>query len=398
MEEEVKDIYNNKNKYLNWKKEVSEFGIDGISKKSSDLIIKHVVDMEEGKNVAKGSKKGARSFTRLNSIRIRLIFTAKLLEQRGLKSLDKLDVNLATDLFNDMRTGRLRKADGGIYKSTADYVKIMKSFWNWFIKINKKEQKIVENITEDLDTSRDENNFVFFDKEELDKLLPYFSIDEQVRLLFMFDTIIRSPTELVNVKVSDLKFNEKENIVSIREETSKTFGRTIKLLLCSEELKKYIGRNNLNDNDFLFNFSTPIFNKKLKRVAKEIFGDKMTKGGKKYSQLTMYDFRHSGACHWRTGAYKTKIDALMYRGGWNNLTRLNYYTKKIGMKDTIEKDDLLVNIDKHQLEKEMDKLKEVNEKLQKENELSKKKFKTFENQMKQMQELMMEATQKMRKI
>ena len=49
----------------------------------------------------------------------------------------------------------------------------------------------------------------------------------------------------------------------------------------------------------------------------------MTKGGKKYSQLTMYDFRHSGACHWRTGAYKTKIDALMYRGGWNNLTRLN---------------------------------------------------------------------------
>jgi len=398
MEEEVKDIYNNKNKYLNWKKEVSEFGIDGISKKSSDLIIKHVVDMEEGKNVAKGSKKGARSFTRLNSIRIRLIFTAKLLEQRGLKSLDKLDVNLATDLFNDMRTGRLRKADGGIYKSTADYVKIMKSFWNWFIKINKKEQKIVENITEDLDTSRDENNFVFFDKEELDKLLPYFSIDEQVRLLFMFDTIIRSPTELVNVKVSDLKFNEKENIVSIREETSKTFGRTIKLLLCSEELKKYIGRNNLNDNDFLFNFSTPIFNKKLKRVAKEIFGDKMTKGGKKYSQLTMYDFRHSGACHWRTGAYKTKIDALMYRGGWNNLTRLNYYTKKIGMKDTIEKDDLLVNIDKHQLEKEMDKLKEVNEKLQKENELSKKKFKTFESQMKQMQELTLELTQKVRKI
>ena len=193
-------------------------------------------------------------------------------------------------------------------------------------------------------------------------------------------------------------FNEKENIVSIREETSKTFGRTIKLLLCSEELKKYIGRNNLNDNDFLFNFSTPIFNKKLKRVAKEIFGDKMTKGGKKYSQLTMYDFRHSGACHWRTGAYKTKIDALMYRGGWNNLTRLNYYTKKIGMKDTIEKDDLLVNIDKHQLEKEMDKLKEVNEKLQKENELSKKKFKTFESQMKQMQELTLELTQKVRKI
>ena len=398
MEEEVKDIYNNKNKYLNWKKEVSEFGIDGISKKSSDLIIKHVIDMEEGKNVAKGSKKGARSFTRLNSIRIRLIFITKLLEQRGLKSLDKLDVNLVTDLFNDMRTGKLRKSDGGIYKSVADYVKITKSFWNWFIKINKREQKFVENITEDLDTSREENDFVYFEKEELDKILPYFSIDEQVRLLFMFDTIIRCPTELMNVKVSDLKLNEKENSLSIRGETSKTFGRNLKLLMCSEELKKYIERNNLKDNNFLFNFSTPFFNKKLKRVAKEILGDKMTKGGQKYSELTMYDFRHSGACHWRMGAYKTKIDGLMYRGGWSNLKTLNYYTKKIGMKDTIEKEDLLVNIDKHQLEKEMDKLKEVNEKLQKENELSKKKFKTFESQMKQMQELMVEATQKIRKI
>jgi hypothetical protein len=56
------------------------------------------------------------------------------------------------------------------------------------------------------------------------------------------------------------------------------------------------------------------------------------------------------------GAYKTKIDALMYRGGWSNLSTLNYYTKKIGMRDSIEKSDLLIDVDRTALEK----LKEEN--------------------------------------
>ena len=41
----------------------------------------------------------------------------------------------------------------------------------------------------------------------------------------------------------------------------------------------------------------------------------------------------------------------MYRGGWNNLEMLNYYTKKIGMQDSIEQSDLLIDVDKNELEK-----------------------------------------------
>ena len=46
----------------------------------------------------------------------------------------------------------------------------------------------------------------------------------------------------------------------------------------------------------------------------------------------------------------------MYRGGWSNLSTLNYYTKKIGMRDSIEKADLLIDVDRTELEK----LKEEN--------------------------------------
>ena len=254
-----------------------------------------------------------------------------------------------------MQTGRLKKSNGQKYRGSIYYVKDFKAFWHWHIKVNKKEKIEIEDITEELDTAKDEENeFVFFTKEDLEKMMPYFSQDEQVRLLFMFDTIIRSPGELTNLKVYDISEDYKE--LNIRKEISKTYGRRIKLLLCTEELKKYVERNKLKPNDYLFTFSSEVFNDKLQKIAKQLFEDRISKGGQKYSDLTMYDFRHSGACHWRTGAYRSKIDALMYRGGWNTLTRLNYYTKTIGMKDSIEKDDLLIGIDKHEMEKRMEEL------------------------------------------
>lgn len=158
----------------------------------------------------------------------------------------------------------------------------------------------------------------------------------------------------MNVKVSDIHDNFEQ--LTIRDEVAKTYGRTIKLLLCSDELKKYVKKNELKQNDYLFSFSPSNFNKKLKQVAKVVLGTGMSKGGENYDKISLYDFRHSGACHWRLGAYRTKIDALMYRGGWSNLSTLNYYTKKIGMRDSIEKTDLLIDVDRTELEK----LKEEN--------------------------------------
>lgn len=380
-----KDIYNNKKKYLSWKLEVKEFGVDGLNKTNSNLLIKYIVDMEDGRNTAKMAKKGSRSYSRLNTLRIRLAFIFRLLEDRGVKDISKLDEKTLVSFFNDMRRGVIKKKDGGVYKSVVDYVKNFKAFWHWLMKVNRKKDIRVEDITEEIDSNHEENNFVYFTKEQLEKMMEYFSQDEQVRMLFMFDTIIRSPTELMNLKVSDLTPDFKE--VTIRDETSKTYGRTIKILLCSEELKGFVERNKLEDNDYLFEFSAPIFNQKLKKIAKKVLGDKMSKGGNKFGELTMYDFRHAGSCHWRKGAYRTKIDALMYRGGWSNLTMLNYYTKKIGMKDSIEKDDLLINVDKHELEKEIEKVK-VGEKAMKRRILDMaQENKSMAEQMKKMNEM-----------
>lgn len=65
-------------------------------------------------------------------------------------------------------------------------------------------------------------------------------------LAFLFDTGIRCPTELVNVKRKDISPIAQSPFFSlnIRQETSKTFGRTIKLMFCHEILRENLIEGN----------------------------------------------------------------------------------------------------------------------------------------------------------
>ena len=358
-----RDIRNDQARYNAWIEEVKETGIPNLTKENSDLIIQHIEDMEAGRNVNRKSKAGKRGYNTLNTRRSWPIVIFKNLEKRGIKDITEITEKQIHDFFDDVKKGFVKKQNGEAYgKSVRDQIKAFRALWNWYMKTQRKlhnetngqKGKLVIDIPEELSAEKNGDDFVYFTLEQLKEMMPYFSEDEQVRLLFMFDTIIRSPTELMNVKVSDIHDDFEQ--LTIRDEVTKTYGRTIKLLLCSEELKKCVKRNELKQNDYLFNFSPSNFNKKLKQVAKVVLGTGISKGGENYDKISLYDFRHSGACHWRLGAYRTKIDALMYRGGWSNLSTLNYYTKKIGMRDSIEKTDLLIDVDRTELEK----LKEKN--------------------------------------
>lgn len=349
----ILDKENHESRFEAWKSEALNIGVVGISKANSDLMLKYILDMSEGKNIARGSKKGKRSFHRCNTLRSRLKTSMLLFENIGVKDITKATEEDAHNVFNNPK-----RLNGEVFQNVADLIKDFKSFWHWLILTQRKlynetkgkKGKLLEDITANLDTSKDENSFVHFTLEEYEQVKPFLNIEEQTITLFNFDTIIRSGKEMSNVKVSDLHNVNGDIELSIRDETAKTYGRVIKLLLCKEAVREHIKRHNLKDDDFLFDYSAPYINRKLKKVFLQVFGDKMTKGGKKFSEISLYDFRHSGACYWRLGAYRSKIDALMYRGGWNNLAMLNYYTKKIGMKDSIEKSDLLIDVDKHELE------------------------------------------------
>lgn len=325
------DPYKNREKYLRLKRQFLE-GHLNIPSSAGKLLFAFLDDMEKGINLSSNYKKGSRSYIRIVAAFSRLKSLFNLFQQQGIDDITKLKEEDIVSLLSKIEHGEIRKADGKVYRCSKDFLCDLKVFWHWYMRINKKNKINIEDITQHISVRPHKPNFVYFTLDDLlNFIFPELNFEEKTLCLFLFDTIMRAPTEVSNIRVSDIYNDFKE--VKIRDEVSKTYGRTVTLHLSSEMLKTYIETKCLQPTDYVFKFSYDYFRRKLQKIAKKKFGTTMTKGGEPYSHLSLYDFRHSGAIHWRLTKYKNNIDALMYRGGWSNLEMLNYYTRVIGMSD-----------------------------------------------------------------
>lgn len=345
------DPYKHKERYLKWKEKVKN-GIPEISRENSDLVLRYVFDMEKGINIASGSIKGPRGFNRLNTMKDRVIgLSKKFKEQYYIDNITEIKEEQLIEFFYNIKNGTIKRNDGTEYKSIDTLSRVFKAFWHWWMKVNRKQGIEIKDITIDLDISREKPDWVYLTEAEVKKLCDNAKHNYKVLMMFLFDTGIRAPTELINVKVSDL-FNDFKEL-NIREETSKTFGRRIKLMLSSDLLKDYIKSNALSSEDYLFKICPAVVNRYLKRLAGRILGDKPSPAGQRYSELTMYDFRHVSCCYWLP-RYKSE-SALKYRFGWKQSDKIHYYSEFLGMKDTISEEDLLIDVTKTEIEKRLEK-------------------------------------------
>jgi len=180
-------------------------------------------------------------------------------------------------------------------------------------------------------------------------MLKSASRDLQIIMIVLFDAGCRV-TELLNIQIKDFGNDFKE--LTIKEESAKTFGRKIKLMFCSEQIKNYVKELNLKSEDYLIKKSSSMANRELRTVGKKVLGEERVKE----KNLTMYDFRHSSACFWVV-RYKSE-SALKYRFGWRKSEMIHYYTEFLGMTDTINEGDLYINVTKTELEKDNLKIKE----------------------------------------
>ncbi len=364
------DPYKHQERYEKWREEIHS-RISGISEVNSNLILDYLDDMEKGVNIAKGTKKGARSYIRLNVLRQRMFFMAKEFEVRFNCNLTGISEEQLFDFFQGMRSGKIAKTGGGTYKSVKDFAKDFKSFWHWHQKRSKKLGLQIEDISADLDTTGEKPVWVYLTEEQVKVLAENAKQDYKVLIWFLFDSGIRAPTELMNVKVSDF-FNDFKEL-NIRDEVSKTFGRRLKLMICSGLIKEYVRQKELGFDDFLFTTSPTAMNVYLKRLSKRLFGDEKSQAGEYYSNLTLYDLRHCSCCYWLP-RYKSE-SALKYRFGWKKSEKIHYYSELLGMKDTISEEDLLVDVTKIELERRLDKTEKTSEILKEENEILKEQIK-----------------------
>ena len=351
------DPWEHKKIYLEWKEKIREKDIKGISKENSDIIIQYVSDMEDGINIAVGSVKGSRSYGRLLSLKNRMIFfSKKFKELYGVDNVVKIKEEQIVCFFSNIQRGIIKRKDGENFKSPVTYAKIFKAFWHWYMKVNKKKGIEIQDITTDLDNQQEKPDWVYLTEEQVKKLCENAKYHHKVLIMFLFDTGIRAPTELLNIKVSDFYNDFKE--LNIREETAKTFGRRIKLMLSTDLVKDYIKLKELKPEDYLFKFCPHAVNQYLQRLAKKVLGDGVSEAGQKYSELTMYDFRHNSCCYWLP-RYKSE-SALKYRFGWKKSDKIHYYSELLGMQDTISEDDMLLDVTKTEIEQRLEKSEKEN--------------------------------------
>ena len=358
------DPYKNKQQFINWKDKGAL--IPDVSKVNEKLIRRFLFDLEEGTNINTSNKKGGRSYIRLNSYRSKLKMLAQQTEKRFNKNfpdLEKQDLNKLIKLFND---GDILRNDGKPYMDIQDYLKTFKAFWHWLQKTYTKELK---DITLEAEANKVKAKWVYLDTDGFTNFAnsckPYY----KSLAWFCFATGIRV-TELKNVRVSDISEDFLE--LEIREETAKTFGRKIKLMMCSDILKQHIEENNLEGEDIVFFKGVSKTNEYFKRRAKSIFGEKTSKGKEQYKNISILDFRHMSACYWAP-RYPTQ-QGIMYRFGWKKSDKIHYYSEFLGMVDNISEGDLLLDTTKTELQQDNAKLKADMDLIKEDAELSQRQI------------------------
>lgn len=365
----VVDPYRFKERYRQWDRK-----LPGISPENEAIIVRYLEDMRRGLNVRPGARKGKRGFHRLVTQRDRLARLCKLLSAHFSESTIapsapediKRFENSVTVLFEKMEDGEIRRLNGARFLSVQDQLKGFKAYWHWYMTYMKRERDLlVPDITEFMTVrSQGKPTFVYFGQpgqmpveDGFRRLFEHANYRYRPLISFLFDSGIRAPTELVNVKRKDITPIPSSRYfeLNIRDETSKTYGRRIKLMFCHEQLRAHIENGHFAPDDFIFPISPRVTNQYLKRLGQRALG----KEG-----ITMYDFRHNSVCYFLP-RYKNE-NALMYRFGWKDSKEIHYYSEFLGMKDTLQEDDFLVDVSKTQIEKELEAEKRRNERLDEE--------------------------------
>jgi len=341
---EKRDPYNHESRWLSWKKE-TQAGIPGISKHNSTLIKTFLGDMELGKNVSVVSKKGERSYCRLLALKSRLIFFAQQFQEQA---LDKLSKDQIHQIFFDMRIGNIKRRDGRQYVGTGSYVKDFKAFWNWL----RRTGKATEDITIDLRRSDGRKPpWVYLTEEQFKTLANQANPDYRALIWLMYDSGMRV-TEAYSIRISD--FSKDFTQLNIRKEYAKTFGRIIKLKLCSSFIREFVKFHGLGPEDYVFIKEPPAFNKYLRKLSRMLFGTASSSARKPYHHMRLYDIRHNACCYWLKRYPITT--GLMYRMGWSEEKEIRYYSEFLGQADSIDDENMITTEEKTKYEKRIEML------------------------------------------
>ncbi len=331
------DIYNNKERWTNWKAE-NKNRIKYLSKENSDVLLEFLNDMENGENVTPRYK-GARNPTTLINLRDHISFFMKHFK-KPILSITKKELH---ELDRKVREGVIKKNNGKPFSAFGNYIKTFKAFWSWVIRT----KKATEDIARDLTKKNDKKPaWVYLNEEQFKEMANRANSDYRALIWFMYDTGMRV-TEAYSIKIKhfDKDFTE----LTIPQEVAKTFGRVITLKICPSLIKEYIKFHKLTPDDFFITKKAPAFNKYLREHCEKLFGKGETKARGHYNEFSIYSIRHNASCYWLKRY--PNLRGLKYRMGWKREEQATYYHEFMGLSDEISDDDMVTGEDKTKLQK-----------------------------------------------
>lgn len=335
-------------------------GIPGLNSENSRLIIEHAEDLMVGHLGSPVSKRGPRSSIRIVSVVSRLTSFSRMMQQYfGYeKTFYSLTRREAGKFFMDLRAGIVLNGYGKRPRDVDSIVKVVAAWFRWYCRREAEEGRPVPQDPFS-DVSKSANSkpaWVYLDENQLKRLSEACNPKYRTFLLLQWDSGCRAPTEAVNVRRSDITEESGSFYLNIRPETSKTFGRRIRLMFSGKALVDFCENNQVGPEDYIFGtkrtkVTSAAAKKYYQRLAVQLFGDVQTMGRERIGKLTLYDFRHCAACYW-IPRYKNQ-SSLLYRFGWKKPEMAHYYSEFLGMKDTIVGEDMVVGAAASALEKEL---------------------------------------------
>lgn len=360
-----RDAYKFAERWDNWKQNHLNKVPRGIRREDWKILIDFLKDMELGINTPLGMN-GKRSPGTLLNLSSHNIFFLKNFNKPLLK-LTKKDLHLLED---KIARGLIKKRNDKPFSQFGNYIKDFKVFWHWI----QRTKNIQEDITNNLSSKTSKPHWVYLTEEQAKLFFNKLNSDMRALCWFMYDSGARV-TEANSLKIENFSKDFKE--VCIPDEVAKTFGRTINLKLSSQLLSEYVKEHDLKPSDYLF-MNRGLFgiNKYLKYHCGKLFGkDKVSNPKAKgvYANFTLYDIRHNSSCYW-LNRYPTH-KGLMYRFGWKNADKIEYYSEFLGVKDELKDIDMVIGEDKTKLIV----LDEKVAKLEKQNEVLLSHFEAYQD-------------------
>jgi len=332
--DELLDINHHRKTWLRVKEiEFSNGLIEGLTAHNSKIAIAQLIDFENGINT---TTRGLR--TPASLLRLRNCYKT-LSKHIGKKDIDKISQVELTKIIKKV--------------NKEHFARNIKVIFNWLERTKRIKENPTKHIIAD-EFSKGKPAWVYLGEEKMKLLLNSLGAKHKALAYLIYDSGVR-PEEAFKLRVYDLQDDFKSlEIVEKRQNGERiakknSFGRKVKLKLCTDLIKEFINTNNLKHNDLLFQITQNGFSKALRIQAKKLFGTDPTKARKSPNKITARDLRHNSACYWLK-RYKTNKD-LMYRFGWKSEDKVFYYTEFLDMRDTIDDEDMITNEDKTKLEK-----------------------------------------------